>query len=167
VSLRNAVLGLLNEQPMTGFDLVREFDVARSVVWPAPQNEVYRVLAALAAEALIREHSVGARGARTYAITDAGRVAHVAWLEAPSDYALRYDPLLKAVFLRETPPKLRRARARADLAFFQEQIAILETAEADKGAVARRQRRADGRRLTLALYRAAADWARAIADDRA
>jgi len=161
MSLRKAILGLLSQAPMTGFDLVREFDVARSVIWPAPQNEVYRVLGALAQEGLIEMHATGARNARSYAITEAGRERLLEWLAEPSDYTLRYDPILKAVFLRGAPPALRRKRAAADLAFFREQLAKLE--HGPHGPfVAQRE---DALHMAIGLYRALADWAEAIVDE--
>src|SRR5215470_5327499 len=100
MSLNFAILGLLSERPRSGFDLIKEFDVAQSgVVWPAPQNEVYRVLAKLKAEGLIVEKEAGPRGRKTYAITKAGRAKLADWIAAPTDYTLRYDPILKAGFL--------------------------------------------------------------------
>ena len=85
-----------------------EFDVAASVIWPAPKNEVYRVLAGLTAEGLIEQSAAGARNSRTYAITESGRAALADWIAAPTDYSLRYDPILKAVFLRGADPALPR-----------------------------------------------------------
>lgn len=159
VALRNAVLGLLDQRPMTGFELLKEFDVSRSVIWPAPKNEVYRVLAALTAEGLIEETAFGARGARTYAVTAAGRAALADWLAAPSDYTLRYEPMLKAVFLRGADDGARRARAEADLAFFEAQLDRLKTAESNKTV---EDRRGDGREMAIRFYSAMADWARGV-----
>ncbi len=141
---------------MTGFELLKEFDVSRSVIWPAPQNEVYRVLAGLADDGLIEEHATGPRGARRYAITQAGRAALRYWLAAPSDYTLRYEPILKAVFLRSASSEVRCARAEADLIFFADQLAKLEAAQAPSEA------RADARRMAMGFYRAMRDWAEAI-----
>ncbi|HVY85080.1 MAG TPA: PadR family transcriptional regulator [Caulobacterales bacterium] len=166
MSLRTAILGILSQRSLTGFELIREFDVARSVIWPAPQNEVYRVLGALAGEGLIEQAATGARGARTYAITPAGREAVEAWLAAPSDYTLRYDPILKAVFLRGADPTVRRARAEADLAFFNAQRAALEKADAAHAGEAETDVRGDGRRMAILLYAALAQWAREIVEDK-
>jgi DNA-binding PadR family transcriptional regulator len=159
MSLKFAILGLLSQAPMTGFDLIREFDVSRSVIWPAPQNEVYRVLRGLADEGLAASAAEGPRGARSYAITAAGRAELAAWLSAPSDYTLRYEPMLKAVFLRGSEPALRRARAEADAAFFRRQLAILQDARQQRGV-----EHARGDLLTMAMgfYGAMAAWAEAI-----
>jgi PadR family transcriptional regulator, regulatory protein AphA len=161
MSLRSAILGLLSQRPMTGFDLIREFDVSRSVIWPAPQNEVYRVLGAMAEEGAIEAESEGARNARTYAITAAGRAQLLTWLSAESDYSLRYEPILKAVFLRDAPAKLRRSRAEADLKFFNEQLATLEAIAANP---ARDHRRSDALTMAINFYRGMRDWAEAVLD---
>ncbi len=161
MSLKNAILGLLSQGPKTGFDLIREFDVARSVIWPAPQNEVYRVLAGLAKEGLVEAAAAGARGARTYAVTGAGRAVLDAWLAEPSDYTLRYEPMLKAVFLREADPALRRARAAADAAFFEEQLALLEEID-HRRATWPSDPRKDLRTMAQGVYRAMLAWAREV-----
>lgn len=162
MTLRNAVLGLVAESPKTGFDLLKDFDVARSVLWPAPQNEVYRVLRQLAEEGLIEQTAVGARGARTYAITGAGREQLIAWLREPSDYTLRYEPMLKAVFLGDGDPALRRQRAADDAAFFKAQLAHLERIEAERTGPDPRR---DARRMALHFYRAMAAWADGVSSD--
>ena len=165
MSLNHAVLGLLAEQPMSGFDLIREFDVAQSVVWPAPQNEVYRVLARLRADGLIADHETGARGRKTYAITEPGRAALAEWIAAPSSYTLRYDPMLKAAFLSAMPPRLRVARARADLTFFSEQLDILRRSDQSRSVSREPDPRGDVRRMTIGLYAALAQWCRDVLGD--
>lgn len=164
MSMRNAILGLLSQGPKTGFELIRDFDVARSVVWPAPQNEVYRVLAALAKEGLIEAGEAGVRGAKTYSVTPAGQAELDAWLAAPSDYTLRYEPMLKAVFLREADPALRKARAAADAAFFAEQLAQLERIELERANWPRDARK-ELRTMAIGMYRAMLAWAQALEAD--
>lgn len=161
MSLRMAVLGLLAQRPMTGFELIREFDVTRSVIWPAPQNEVYRMLAGLEEEALVSIKSTGARGARTYAITAAGRALVAAWLKSESDYSLRYEPMLKAVFLSALSPRERRERAKADYEFFADQLGKLKAIAKEKGE----NPRADARRMAIGFYTAMADWSRKLSED--
>ncbi|WP_199200530.1 PadR family transcriptional regulator [Alkalicaulis satelles] len=164
MTLRHAILGIIAQKPSTGFELLREFDAGHSVIWPAPQNEVYRVLRQLKDEGLAEIVAEGARGSRTYAATDAGRAELGAWLAAPSDYTLRYEPVLKACFLDQTDPQSRIARARQDLAFFQEQLRVIERTARQKagqpGPV-----REDARAMAVALYTALSGWARAIVEE--
>jgi len=114
MTLKFAILGLLAENPMSGFDLVGQFDVGLSVIWPAPQNEIYKILRALESEGAIRVADTGPRGRIVYAITPEGRTALTAWLREPADYTMRYEPMLKAVFMRQATPATRRAIAKAD-----------------------------------------------------
>jgi len=162
MSLKFAVLGLLAERPMSGFDLIREFDVAQSVVWPAPQNEIYRSLAKLLGEALIAEKETGARGRRIYTISKAGRTALAKWIAAPTDYTLRYDPILKAGFLAALPARVRLARVEADLAFYTEQLILLKKSGKERAKTGRPDPRADVRDMAIGMYTAMAEWCRDI-----
>src|SRR6185295_10604898 len=166
MAIKFAILGLLAEQPMSGFDLVGQFDVRLSVIWPAPQNEIYKILRALEAEGVIRVAERGARGRIVYTITANGRAALNEWLREPADYTLRYEPMLKAVFLRQTNAAARRAIAKADLAFAEEQLAALRQADAQRRAERRPDDRADARRLAILFYEAMQKWAREIAGEK-
>jgi DNA-binding PadR family transcriptional regulator len=168
MSLNYAVLGLLSERPLSGFDLIKEFDIAQSgVIWPAPQNEVYRVLARLKAKGLIADQEAGARGRKTYAITKAGRGALAQWISEPSDYTLRYDPILKAGFLAGLAPKLRAARAKADLTFYDEQLATLRRIDQERRQGGEPDPREDVRKMAISFYSALTDWCRDIIRDAA
>jgi DNA-binding PadR family transcriptional regulator len=164
--LKFAVLGLLAEKPMSGFDLVTEFDVSRSVIWPAPQNEIYKILRDLARDGDIKVAERGARGRVVYAITAQGRTALGNWLADDSDYSIRYEPMLKAVFLRQANAAARRSIARSDLAFAESQLAKLHAADARRKAARGPDERADGRRLAILFYEAFAKWARETAGEK-
>jgi len=161
MSLRHAILGIIAQKPSTGFDLLREFDAGQSVIWPAPQNEVYRVLRQLKEEGLAEIVARGARGSRTSGATPAGRAALAQWLTAPSDYTLRYEPVLKACFLDPASPHARLERARQDLAFFESQIALLSRPAARSPDAPDRE---NARTMALGLYTALASWARTIVE---
>jgi DNA-binding PadR family transcriptional regulator len=165
MSLNHAILGLLSERAMSGFDLIREFDVAQSVVWPAPQNEIYRLLAKLKADGMIAEKEKGARGRRTYATTKAGRAELAKWIAGPTDYSLRYDPILKAGFFASLSPRARAARAEADLAFFTAQLGILKGIERERKGSDEADPRADARKMAIGFYSALADWCRGVVKD--
>jgi DNA-binding PadR family transcriptional regulator len=86
VSLKHALLGILQAQPMNGYRLARFFAGAQSWVWSAPQSQVYGVLRALSDEGLIvGEEQAGAAGPRTtvYSLTDAGRHELREWIATP------------------------------------------------------------------------------------
>lgn len=164
MGIKFAVLGLLAEKPMSGFDLVGQFDVGLSVIWPAPQNEIYKILRTLETEGVIRIVERGARGRIVYAITPEGRAALTAWLREPTDYTMRYEPMLKAVFVRQATPAARRAIAKGDLAFAEDQLVKLRDADAKRRNDRANDPRADARRLIILFYEAMAKWAKEMAE---
>jgi DNA-binding PadR family transcriptional regulator len=83
LSLRHALLALLDAQPMTGYSLAKQFDQSAAFVWHAPHSQIYPELRRLEADGLITGHEElrGARGTkRTYVITDAGRAELERWV---------------------------------------------------------------------------------------
>ena len=159
MSLNHAILGLLSERPMSGFDILTEFDAeATGVIWPAPQNEVYRVLARLQSDEFIAVKETGPRGRKTYAITKSGRSELARWIAEPTDYTLRYDPILKAAFLAEMPQKARIARLQSDLAFYSQQLVTLRRLERERKDLPGADHRRDVRRMAIALYAGLAEW---------
>jgi PadR family transcriptional regulator AphA len=103
MTLENAILGFLEREPMTGYDLkTRCFDAAAGHVWTADQAQVYRTLERLSSRGLVRSRVFPQRGRpdrRIYRITPKGREALLAWLRQPQSAAVVRDPLLVRVFL--------------------------------------------------------------------
>ncbi|MBB6171660.1 DNA-binding PadR family transcriptional regulator [Nocardiopsis mwathae] len=86
MSLRHALLGMLAYEPSSGYDLKKRFDGdLGEYAWHAPHTRIYPELAKLADEGLIEVAGEGARGRRTYAVTDAGRAELRRWLFTPQD----------------------------------------------------------------------------------
>jgi len=125
------------------------------------------VLAKLKSDALIVEKEAGARGRKSYAITKAGRAALAEWVAAPSDYTLRYDPILKAGFLNAAPMRARVARVEADLAFYTEQLRLLKLSAKARAKTAKPDQRAQVRDLAIGMYAAMAEWCRQVLKDAA
>jgi DNA-binding PadR family transcriptional regulator len=98
MTLEHAILGFLDREPMTGYDLkTRCFDDAVGHLWTADQAQVYRTLGRLSEQSLVRSKSVAQRGKpdrRVYSITAKGRSEFAAWLRRPLDLAAVRDPLL-------------------------------------------------------------------------
>lgn len=86
MSLEYAILGFLNYQPLTGYDLKKVFDSSIRHFWVADQSQIYRTLARLAdqgwAEVEIVEQ-VERPDRKVYHITPAGREALQCWLRGP------------------------------------------------------------------------------------
>jgi PadR family transcriptional regulator, regulatory protein AphA len=105
MSLRHAVLGLLAQQPGSGYDLLKRFQESMANVWPATQSQLYGELGKLADAGLITLGDIGPRGRKEYAITDAGRAELYRWMTAPGgDPPFRSAALLRVFLLAELPP---------------------------------------------------------------
>ena len=106
MSLRIAALGLLAQQPGSGYDLLKRFEKSMANVWPATQSQLYGELNKLADAGLIEVTDVGPRGRKEYQVTDAGRGELLRWVTTPQDDPPYRNPALLRVFLLgEIPPE--------------------------------------------------------------
>jgi PadR family transcriptional regulator AphA len=101
MSLRHALLGLLEDGPASGYDLTARFERSlQKYAWTARQSHIYPELKRLADSDLIAVTEEGARGRRTYAITDAGRTELRDWLlSPPRPRAVRDEHVLRMSLL--------------------------------------------------------------------
>jgi DNA-binding PadR family transcriptional regulator len=103
MSLRYALLGLLAEEPASGYDLARKFErTLRRHAWHAQQSQIYPELARLAGDGLAEVVAEGARGRRTYAITEAGRIELRRWVMDPDDEPVVRNEFALRLFLLST-----------------------------------------------------------------
>jgi DNA-binding PadR family transcriptional regulator len=106
VSLRIAALGLLAQEPGSGYDLLKHFEKSMANVWPATQSQLYGELNKLADSGLIEVSDIGPRGRKEYRITDAGRAELRRWVSNPQDDPpFRSAELLRVFLLGEVPPE--------------------------------------------------------------
>lgn len=112
-STRYVLLGVLaTAGPLTGFDIRAFLDHSVSYFWRESYGQIYPELKRLADEGLIEDASpgAGAREARPWRITRAGRAALKAWLDRPPQPApVRDELLLKLFFSRHAPSAAARA----------------------------------------------------------
>jgi DNA-binding PadR family transcriptional regulator len=94
-----AALGLLAQQPGSGYDLLRTFEKSMANVWPATQSQLYGELNKLADAGLIEVADIGPRGRKEYRITAAGRAELQRWVTNPADDPPFRDASLLRVFL--------------------------------------------------------------------
>ncbi len=86
MSLEYAILGFLNDEPMTGYDLKKVFDMSVVHFWAADQSQIYRTLSRLHEAGRVRQEIVPQEHRPTrkvYHITGEGRAALRAWLATP------------------------------------------------------------------------------------
>jgi len=79
--IRAAILALLAEEPMHGYQIIRELSERSGGVWRPSPGSVYPTLQQLEDEDLVHEQRPEG-GRRTYELTDAGREAAAALPEA-------------------------------------------------------------------------------------
>jgi DNA-binding PadR family transcriptional regulator len=119
VSLRYALLALLSVEPMTGYDLYKEFESSVGNVWHAPDSQIYPELRRMEQEGLLDGEEViwGQRGRkRRYHITAAGLQAFRQWMNTTLDYTRVRDPAhLKAAYLEWAEPDAAREQMRAHI----------------------------------------------------
>jgi DNA-binding PadR family transcriptional regulator len=142
VSLRHALLGVIKDQPLTGYDLVRHFQGTVGFLWSAPQSQIYPELRRMEAEGLVTAR-VAPRGRyaqkRIYSITDAGMIELRRWATDFMPLPAQRDPVhLKAAFFDLAPLDSVREQLRAHIAQFQWR---LEQWQAREDAI--RERRAE------------------------
>jgi PadR family transcriptional regulator, regulatory protein AphA len=100
MSLRHALLGAIADQPRSGYALLKHFEQSLAYAWPASHSQIYPELARLLEDGLIEQAASGARGSKTYALTDAGVAEIRRWLrETEPDRRVRSDAALRVFFL--------------------------------------------------------------------
>jgi DNA-binding PadR family transcriptional regulator len=83
VSVRNALLALLDVEPLHGYSLRHEFEAATGSTWPLNVGQVYSTLARLERDGLVEPTSGEDESQRIYAITEAGRAEVRSWFASP------------------------------------------------------------------------------------
>ncbi len=98
MSLAHAILGLLQQREMTGYDLKTScFDRCIAHLWPADQAQIYRTLDKLVAQGWIActveiQHERPNR--KVYSVTEAGKAELSRWLQQSQPLPTVRDPLL-------------------------------------------------------------------------
>jgi DNA-binding PadR family transcriptional regulator len=89
MSVRHALLALLDEGPKYGLQLREEFESSTGEVWPLNVGQVYTTLNRLERDGLVEcENSVDDDRQKDYRITDQGRIELSEWLRTPPDLSL-------------------------------------------------------------------------------
>jgi DNA-binding PadR family transcriptional regulator len=157
--LRHALLGLLAERPMSGYELDQRFEASVGSTWTAGHSQIYPELNRLADEGLIAPGEPGPRGRKTYAITDAGIAAVRAWLsETDPDRTVRDEAALRTYFLWLMEPAAARAHVE------RERDAARDTLNALRATAAARRPATPAERSQRIALEAGRRWAQARAE---
>src|SRR6266700_3633704 len=101
MSLAHAILGWLHKEPMSGYDLKKQFDQGIGYFWPADQMQIYRTLDRLVEQGQVSVHEEIQHhrpNRKVYTVTDAGREELRHWLREPQALPNLRDPLLMQLF---------------------------------------------------------------------
>jgi DNA-binding PadR family transcriptional regulator len=124
MSLRHALLALLDATPMTGYTLAKHFGQSAAFVWHAPHSQIYPELRRMEAEGLItgRDERRGARGTkRTYSLTSGGRDELSRWVAEITPPAPERDAAyLKATYYEFGSFASARRQFQAHLAHYEQ-----------------------------------------------
>lgn len=96
--VRAAILVLLSEEPMHGYQIIREIEERSGGTWKPSAGSVYPTLQMFADEGLVRVEE--AAGRKTYALTDDGRAeaekASTPWQDTAGEQGHLLPPLPKS-----------------------------------------------------------------------
>ena len=85
---------------MSGYGLARLFERTLARAWPARHPQIYPALAELREQGLLRVSETGARGRKTYAVTNDGVAEVQRWLrETSPDRTARNETILRVFML--------------------------------------------------------------------
>lgn len=112
-NLKYAILGLLNQKEMTGYDLMKQFESTLCEFWSAKHSQIYPELKKLTDEGSIAyktESSENGSEKKLYHITEAGRTDFMDWLssETKTQPTPKDISRLKIFFCNCLPPEDRR-----------------------------------------------------------
>ncbi|MBW4612286.1 MAG: PadR family transcriptional regulator [Desmonostoc vinosum HA7617-LM4] len=108
MSLVHAILGLLQQEEMTGYDLkISCFDQCIAHLWPADQAQIYRTLDKLVEQGCVTcsvEIQRDRPNRKVYSITETGKAELMLWLQQPQPLPTVREPLLIQLFFAAQLP---------------------------------------------------------------
>lgn len=107
MSLKHAILVLLETEPASGYDLYKQFKQSLGYFWNASHQQVYQQLKRMSEDGWL-DYSAEIQSDRpdrkVYRMTDKGREALLAWLNAPVKPNKLNDALLVKLFGGDSLP---------------------------------------------------------------
>jgi PadR family transcriptional regulator AphA len=97
MSLNHVILGLLNQEPLTGYEIKKIIQNTPFMHWSGNNNQIYKAFAELLEEGFVTkdvQHQDGSPSKNIYTITDEGLNELKSWLLSVSD-----EPVLKKQIL--------------------------------------------------------------------
>ncbi len=136
MSLKLGLLGLLNYNSMTGYDLSKFFSASLSFFWTATTSQVYRELTTMEKEGWVTsevEVQFSKPNKKIYSITELGKKEMINWLtnhnieeDNPGD---RNPMLMKLFFGAEVPKEVMVEYLERNQNFYEEKLRELDQAK--------------------------------------
>lgn len=102
MDIQHAILGLLRNKPLTGYDMKKAMQKSPIIYWSGNNSQIYRALAGLVDEGFVSaqvQHGDGSPTKKAYTLTDSGRdELHRLSLGFPEIPEIRKPFLLQLVF---------------------------------------------------------------------
>ena len=162
MSLPHVLLGLLGEEPRTGYELARAIREDLDAIWRAEFSQIYPALARLRRAGFVHLKVLGPRrGPRRnlYRVTAAGRRELKRWLSVPPPGPVRDGGLARVAFFDALSPSERRA------AFLAQERALALEARRLRSAPSPAGFRITARRGAIEKLEAARRWFGAAAQE--
>ena len=166
MALGDAILVLLMERPMTGYELAKTFDASIGFFWRADHQQIYRELTRLRDRGHVQGREVvqsGKPNKLVYTLTAEGRVALRQWAARPSVVSSIKDDLLVRLYaLDSIDIEPLRADLMARLEYHRDQYKryerILKKRFPDGTALPADMGKLLGLRMGLRYQRAVSEW---------
>ncbi len=124
MDIKSILLGFLNRQPLTGYDLKKRFSISFSFFSGASYGSIYPALKKMEREGLVTQQMEiqdGAPNRKVYSITAAGRKAFIEALTAPYHWEMPKNTfLMRLFFFAHLSPEERKTAVRSHLESLKE-----------------------------------------------
>lgn len=134
--LQYIILGLLNIESKTGYDLTKAFDSDIGEFWSANHSQIYPLLKKMEQDDLISHHEVQVGEKlikKSYDIMPEGKKIFQSWLEEPTEIDNNHDEfILKLYFVDDKKSPLLKTMIAEQLAFREEKLQHLQNQIKDK-----------------------------------
>lgn len=97
MSIKYAILGILNKKPSTGYELKKIIEESSILYWSGNNNQIYKALIQMHEEALVSSetiHQDGSPSKKVYTITETGFIELKQWVKSSTE-----APEFKKTFL--------------------------------------------------------------------
>ncbi len=157
------ILGLLAEEPHTGYEIRKITEIRFRFFWSESFGQIYPALKKLEAERLVTSTLSGGRRKRMYAITATGRQELSRWLDKPAAAeTARFEAILKFSFAWAMSPEKTREHIEDFRARQTENLGELEAFRQELESIPDPYGNHDIALMTielgLATYKAWRDW---------